>query len=89
MKELGNIDVIINYHNDPLVSRHWILGLHAQPYTILLIWKNLELLKFFSSRPIDSRRLEGIGGFKMTKERTHRQSCGEWIEGFDQSKIDY
>jgi len=25
----------------------------------------------------------------MTKERTHRQSCGEWIEGFDQSKIDY
>lgn len=39
--------------------------------------------------PIDSRRLEGIEGFKMTKERTHRQSCGEWIEGFDQSKIDY
>jgi hypothetical protein len=24
----------------------------------------------------------------MTKERTDRQSCGEWIEGFDQSKIE-
>lgn len=39
--------------------------------------------------PIDSRRFEGIEGFKMTKERTHHESCGEWIEGFDQSKIDY
>lgn len=39
--------------------------------------------------PIDSRRFEGVEGFKMTKERTHRESCGEWIEGFDQSKIDY